>query len=317
MSWLRLVRKMRSSYLIMIAAIAWVGVMAPMTAIADSPLFVGVLEDVQPGNLSPAMSAAHVRVAFEKRGAVWVPLKTDFNTPEALAESYKYYPETVSWTVVFDGKSLGTITSKNPGPPTSYGDVGTQTITTDHSRIPQITSRLADFSHFGNPAKSRPLVLVSVPHFQDPDDWKPTTLSDDEKRAAMRAFRNRFPFLEQCDKPEEKPIHMVPYSDTEILFMKAFRSARGEILFGQRLDDKRSNCGFFDDEHFFDYWFVMDGHLQTRLLGSQMVPMDAVDLDDNGHSDWIFQTARGEDEDGYDLFYNDFAKKASFHWRYH
>lgn len=61
----------------------------------------------------------------------------------------------------------------------------------------------------------------------------------------------------------------------------------------------------------------MDRHQRVRLLGSQMIPIDAVDLDDSGHSDWVFQTARGEDEDGYVLFYGNFAKKASFHWTYH
>jgi hypothetical protein len=296
----------------------WAGAAGSVVAIADSsPLFVGVLEDVKPGNLSPAMSVAHVRVAFQKRGAEWVPLKTDFNTPEALAESHKYYPDAVSWTVVFDGKRIGTIESKNPGASGAYGDVGTQTITTDHALIPKISSRAADFSHFDNPAKTRPLVLVSAPHFKDPEGWKPTTLSEVEKKEAIKNFRNRFPSLEQCDKPEEKPIHMVPYSDKEILFIKAFRSRSGEIIFGQRLDDKRSNCGFFDDELFFDYWFVRDEHQQVRWLGSQMMPMDAVDLDDSGHSEWIFQTGRGEDQDGYELFYDNFAKKASFHWTYH
>lgn len=308
---------MKVRRVVAIIIFCWVGAIGSMVAIADSPLFVGVLEDVKPGNLSPGMSFAHVRVAFEKQGTAWVPLKTDFNTPEALAESYKYYPEAVSWTVVFDGKRLGTIESKNPGSPSAYGDVGTQTITTDHALIPKIRSRAADFSHFDNPANTRPLVLVSAPHFKDPEGWKPTTLSETEKKEAIRNFRNRFPLLEQCDKPEEKPIHMVPYLDEEILFIKAFRSANGEIMFGQRLSAGRSNCGFFDDKLFFDYWFFRDEQKHFRLLGSEMMPIDAVDLDGSGHSEWIFQTGRGEDEDGYELFYDNFAKKASFHWTYH
>ncbi len=304
-------------HVIVSVAFCWAGATSSVMAGADTPVFVGVLEDVKSDNLSPAMSVPHVRVVFQKRGMEWVPLKTDFNTPEALAESYKYYPEVVSWTVVFDGKKIGTITSKNPGSPSSYGDIGTQTITTDHAHIPQITTRVEDFSHFGNPAKSRPLVLVSVPHFKDPDGWKPSALSETEKKLAIKNFREKFPLLEQCVKPEEKPIQMVPYSDEEVLFIRTFRSTGGETIFGQRLNDKRSNCGFFDDEHFFDYWFVLDEHQRIRSLGSQMTPMDAVDLDDSGHSEWIFQTARGEDEDGYELFYDNFAKKASFHWTYH
>ena len=54
-----------------------------------------------------------------------------------------------------------------------------------------------------------------------------------------------------------------------------------------------------------------------KLLGSQMMPVDAVDLDNSGKSAWIFLTSRGEDDFGYELFYEGFAKKASFSWAYH
>lgn len=252
---------------------------------ADLPIIVGVLEEVKAGNPSPAMSVPHVRVAFQKKGAQWVPFRTDFKTPETLAESYKFYPETVIWSVVSGGKKIGVIASKNPGPPNSHGDVGTQTITTERARIP----------------RPGPLVLVSLPNFKDPEEWKPTTLSEGEKKSAISNFRNRIRSL-------KKPVHGVPYSDGEIILIGAFRSRSGELLFGQGLDDKRSNFG---------YWFVLDKRRKIRLLGSEMTPIGAADLDDNGHSEWIFQTARGEHEDGYELLYDDFAKKSSFHWTYH
>ena len=160
-------------------------------------------------------------------------------------------------------------------------------------------------------------MLVSAPNFKDPEGWKPTKLTNVEKAAAIRNFRIQLPSLEQCDKPEEQPIHLVPYRDDEVILVKAYRSRSGEVLFGQRLDDKRSNCWFFDDEHFFDYWFVMDAGQRIRSLGSEMIPIDAVDLDDDGHSEWVFQTARGEDEDGYALYFVDFTQRAYFHWIYH
>jgi hypothetical protein len=314
-NWLRLAGKRAQR--VFAAALCLIGVTAPVVASADSPIIVGVLEDVKPGNLSTAMSVPHARVAFQKTGDEWVPFRTDFNTLDALAESYKYYPDTVGWTVVFDGKKIGAITSKNPGPPNSYGDVGAQTITTDRAHIPKITVGLSAFSHSDNPAQSRPLVLVSVPNYKDPDAWKPTHLSGAEQKLAIKSFRERYPSLEHCDRPEEKPIKMIPYSDGEILFLGAYRSRSGEVIFGQRLDDKRSNCGFFDDPLFFDYWFALDQAGEIRLLGSQMTPIDAVDLDNSGHSEWVFQIARGEDEDGYELFYENFARKATFHWAYH
>jgi hypothetical protein len=295
----------------------WIAICRSTIAKADSPIFVGVLEDVEPGNLSPAMSSAHVRIAFQKQDATWIPMKSDFDSPDALAQADRYYPSTVNWTVVFEGKQIGTITSKSPGQLHGYGDIGTQIITTNPTNIPGIANGASNFSYTGNRARTRPLLLVSAPNFKDPDDWMRTSLSAAEKRFAIEDFRKRFPLLEHCDKPEEEPIRMVPYSDDEILFTGAYRSKNGEVIFGQRLDETRSKCEFWDDDHFFDYWSVLNTNQNVQLLGSQMTPIDAADLDNGGKSEWIFKTFRAEDEDGYVLFYDDFSRKASFQWTYH
>jgi hypothetical protein len=286
-------------------------------AAAEQSLFVGVLEDVEAVNLSPAMSSIHVRVAFQKNGADWIPLKGTFGTPEALSHADTYFPATVNWTVVFGGKNIGTITSKNSGPPMGYGDVGTQSITTKPMDIPLIKTGASNFYYGDSKVRTRPLLLVSAPNFTDPDGWKPTTLSLAEKQLVIRNFRKKFPKMEQCKEPEEEPIYMIPYSDDEILLIKAYRSQSGEVLYGQRLDGTRSKCGFFDDQNFFDYWFVLGADQRIRLLDSQMTPMDAADLDNTGKSAWVFHTSRGEDRDGYELFYDDFTKRATFEWSYH
>jgi hypothetical protein len=161
------------------------------------------------------------------------------------------------------------------------------------------------------------LILVSEPHFRDPEGWKPTQLTTGEKNRAVNAFRERIPTSERCDQPEEGPVHKVPYADAAIRLLKAYRSRSGNVLLGMRLDDKGANCDFFDDENFFDYWFLLQTNGAARLLDSQMTPMDAVDLDNGGKSEWIFQTSRGEDREGYELFYDDFSKRASFSWTYH
>ena len=78
---------------------------------------------------------------------------------------------------------------------------------------------------------------------------------------------------------------MIPYHNLdEIILLKAYRSKSGEVLYGQRLDGIRSKCGFFDDEHFFNYWFVLGVDQRITLLDSQMTPMDAADLDNTGRS---------------------------------
>jgi hypothetical protein len=296
----------------------WAGIPNSMIAIADLPIFVGVIEDVEPNNLSPAMSGAHVRIAFRKQGSAWIPMKSNFDTREALAQADRYFPTTVNWTVVFNGKQIGAIASKSSGQLQWYGDVGTQIITTKAANIPRISTDASNFRYVTWRARTRPLLLVSAPNFKDPESWKPATLFAAEKSLAIKEFRKRFPLLEQCDRPEEQPIHMVPYSDDEIIFMKvAYRSNTGEAILGLRLDETRSKCEFYGDERFFDYWFALKTNRSVQLLGSRMTPMDAADLDDSGKSAWIFHTSREEDEDGYELFYDDFSKKAAFYWTYH
>jgi hypothetical protein len=308
-----LVGHMKTLPVLIACALCWFAVKAA----AEAPLYVGVLENVEAVNLSPAMSTIHVRVAFQKNGADWIPMKGTFGTPEALSRADSYFPASVNWTIVFSGKSIGTIDSKNPGPPMGYGDVGTQSITTKPADIPLIKTGATDFYYGDSKVHTRPLILVSVPNFKDPDGWKPTTLTLAEKQLVVKNFRKKFPKMEQCKEPEEEPTYMVPYGDDEILLLKAYRSRSGEVLYGQRLDGKRSMCGFFDDETFFDYWFVLSADQRIKLLDSQMTPMDAADLDNTGKSAWVFHTSRGEDWDGYELFYDDFTKRATFQWSYH
>jgi hypothetical protein len=289
----------------------------PLAAIADPPVVVGVIEDTAFQDLTPAMSSIHVRLAFQKQGMEWIPFGSGTQFDMTSARSDPSFPATVNWTVVFDGKQLGNIISTNPEPSNRYADIGVQAITTAAKDIPRVRIGARDFHLADRRERTRPLLVVSVPNFHDPEGWKVTSLTVAEKKLAIAKFRNKFPKMEQCDDPETKPIHMVPYFDDEIVFIKAYRSKSGDVLYGQKLDDTRSKCGFFDDEHFFDYWFLSSQHNGIQLLDSQMTPMDAADLDGNGHSEWVFQTSRGEDEDGYELFYDGFTKKASFHWVYH
>ena len=294
-----------------------IAVLTSIQARAQTPLYVGVLEDINSTGNFTITDRLHVRVAFQKKNKDWIPMKSDFNTQDALTSVDRFYPKTVNWTVVFEGKKIGEISSKSPGPLNWYADVGKQIISTSAKDVPKITKEVSAFSYQPGPAKTRPLLLVSIPNFKDPDHWKPTALSAAEKRLAISNFRTQFPSLEQCDQPEEQPIHMVPYSDDEILFIQSYRSKNDSVVFGMRLDEARSNCGFFDDEHFFDYWYALNKDQNVRLLGSQMTPVDAADLDNSGKSAWVFHTSRGDNEDGYELFYDDLSKKAYFHWNYH
>jgi hypothetical protein len=281
-----------------------------LRALAETPTYVGVLEGPTDDASSAVSARTHVRIAFRKDGAEWKAMPGELGTPESL-----------QWTVVFDGRTLGTATSRNPGELHWYADVGTHILTS--RAAPEIRTDAADFRYgSGARAKARPLLLISGPDASatdrwDPQGWKRSALSGEERLLAIAAFRSKVPDSERCARPEEQPIHRVRFADSAVTIVKAYRDNGGEVLFGARLQDPRANCGFFDDETFFDYWFVIDAQHRVRYLDSQMEALDAADLDHRGKSAWLFFTSRGEDEDGYELFYDDFRKRVQFQWIYH
>ena len=129
-------------------------------AAGEPPLYVGVLEDGQafPGNHQfPILSAEpHVRIAFRKQGADWLPMDTNYPNPTALEVANSTYPSSVDWTVIFDGKEAGRISSRNPGPLHWFADLGVQIITTDLANVPRISAGAKDFEYTTGAANSRP-----------------------------------------------------------------------------------------------------------------------------------------------------------------
>ena len=293
-------------------------------ASADAPLYVGFLEGPQTAAIgaNPPISArTHVRIAFRKDGLVWKPMASNFDTPSALSLASRAYPGSVRWTVVFDGRTLGDLTSRTPGKLHWYSDIGTHVLKTE-AAVPMVRAGAADFFYGGgNKAKIRPLLLISAgtstPAQWDPQGWKPSALNPDERRMAIAAFRNKVVSSQRCDAPEQSPGHPVPYGDNAVAIVKSYRDNGGEVLFSARLNDPKANCDFFDDETFFSYWFVIDRQRHIHYLDSQMTPIDAADLDHSGRSSWLFFTSHGDNDDGYELFYDDFKKKALFQWSYH
>lgn len=299
------------------AAIIVLAGMRASFASSATPVYLGVLEGPQveaTQPLPPVSSRVHVRVVFRREGSAWKPMPSAFGTLAALRDASRHYPASVDWTVVYRGRDIGHVTSHAPGVLHWYADAGTQILSTPATDIPIVRDGARDFSDDDTPARRRPLLLVSAPNAGDPQRWKPTVLTRAETAKAAAALRVRVPRAERCQAPEQEPVRAVPYGNDSIQVLRAYRDKDGEVLFGERLVDPRANCDFFDDPTFMDYWFVMDRQGPVRYLGRQMTPMEAADVDHDGTSAWIFFTSRGEDRSGYELFYDDFDKVASFDW---
>src|SRR5436853_4563826 len=109
-----------------------------------------------------------VRIAFKKEDGLWKVYQHDFDTPEALDKSWKYFPQAISWNICFDGRNIGSLRSRNPNQITQYMDVGLQVIESN-SKIPTIGEPSLSFSGFLYSPVYRPLLLNSQPHCNDPD----------------------------------------------------------------------------------------------------------------------------------------------------
>lgn len=291
---------------------------APSAAQADSPIYVAVFEDFASSfnDQSSLTLQPHIRVAFQKSASGWAAMPLGIYTPGDLSGVTKDYPRKLDWTVVFDGKSIGNITSQSPEPLPSYGDIGIQKITSDPKQNPHISTGASSFIYSPGKVRTRPVLLVTAPNFKDPDGWNLSTLTANEKATVVNEFRKLHLKMESCDSNAETP-ELIDYSDKDLIVIKTYRSNKDEILLGLKLDSSHTTCDNYDDKNFYDYWFVMNREGLIKQLGNQMMPLDAADLGADGHSEWVFQTSRPEDEDGYKLFYDDFSKTAYFYWEYH
>ena len=131
--------------------------LAPATH-AESPILVGMLEDIEPDNdLSPAMTTPHVRLAFEYHDSTW-------------HEFSREYPAKVEWTVVFDGRRIGTLQSRAPKSTVHMpANAGVETIATPSDKLPHIRAGATRFTYAGYAARTRPLIcdFDEYPSFDD------------------------------------------------------------------------------------------------------------------------------------------------------
>lgn len=85
-----------------------------------------------------------MRVVFQKERGGWKAFKHDFNTPDALDGSLKYFPKKVKWNICFKGKTIGALVSRIPKEISYYSNAGTHLIDA-HSQIPVIGIPTAEF----------------------------------------------------------------------------------------------------------------------------------------------------------------------------
>jgi hypothetical protein len=275
-------------------------------------LALGVLEDV-PGEYAGAPNSPGVRVVFHKNGSDWESFPNNCLDPTCLKTVSSKYPLQVTWTIAFDGRDLGQVTGRTPKEFQFYSHVGLQEVVSIGA-IPTVGSRSAEYGGFTNAAVYRPLVAISQPNFKDPESWKPSKLPADVIKLLRQEFRKRFPRVYNCTSPADAAAKPWLYKDENIRILKKYSSNRHWSVVQVRLEDYR--CDGPPDDPFLDYWFALSPTNEITLLDNGMWLVDAGDYDHDGRSELVFSIDR-YDQGGYELFYDDFKKHATFEFSYH
>src|SRR4051812_2821920 len=184
-------------------------------------LVVGILEDI------PQMgSAAHIRAirpAFIKESGQWKYFRCKGYVVTACGEKTSHnLPSNLTWTIAFDGKSIGQITTKTYSVDAEWKE-GLQLAV--GREIPSIGKPSHQYDGWLGGPVLRPLVVISTPNAGDPDRWKPATLPLSLQKRVRVAFRGMYPKVHHCGEDDAGSTNSPwLYKDSEIKITKAYSS---------------------------------------------------------------------------------------------
>jgi hypothetical protein len=276
-------------------------------------VILGVLEENK-GHYVGDPNYRDVRVIFQKNADVWQAFQSDCDDLACLKAVASTYPSEMKWTIAFDGRNLGQLVSHAPSDFQWYSDIGQQTITSTNP-VPTVGTRSAEFGGYTEASVHRPLVANSKCYFADPDQWKPFVPSSEIATLLQQAFRKKYPDLCRIGQTAQNKLEEFSYRNDEVRIVKAYASRLGLMvarLHLEAIDCQDTEAGFDID----DPWFVVDAAKVVKYLDSGMWLVDAGDYDNDGSSELIFSISR-ENEGGYEIWYENLKKHATFKFGYH
>lgn len=269
----------------------------------DAETTIGVLESVNTGG----RRAHHARILFRKAGAEWKAYLPEMTDEAALKASLDALPETVSWTVAFDGRSLGALTSKRPSSIQLYAEVGTHLVDAA-AKIPTVGAPETRFAGFVDEGPVyRPLVLTSSAHVADPEQWKPHTATAKELALVKEALGKQFSLSSQA------------LSRASVRAVRAYKSrTNGATLVSvnvTKIAELPIEAATESDDPEYLLTFVIR-NAETRQLAPNLTLVDAGDYDGDGSSEVLFKRS-AYNADGYVLYSDGFSKSAELSWSHH
>ena len=285
------------------AAIALLGAgKAPTPTNVEVPIYLGVLEPPA----SQTNGQFQVRVAFRYHDQQWSAMPDQDKDHDGLKLAAKF-PLQVSWTIELNGKKLGEVNSVRP-PSYSGSDVGLESLKAG-SIPPEVQDDAAAFATSRGSAAYRPLVAISKPNYQDPDQWAPFDPPAAMRVRAAAAFKHKIVLDLKCGgKPTRD------YPDSAIrTYGKAYRSMSGDVLIAMNPDAGLKHCGEASNgDQWRSVWFHLKGD-RFSWIGNGLTLLDVADYIGDGFAEVLFQY-NGDNRDGYVLLDPRDDTKNEFSW---
>ena len=269
---------------------------------ADAPI-VGMLE---PQSQCKRDKRPAVRALFARSGSSWISL-----VDREIAAGYDMGQ--MEWTVTFDGRTLGTVRTVDPGVPDDRSfryDRDYRLAIIDDQPLPTIANRREEFGGWCDTPDVRPLVVNAQSRSADPDQWKPFAIGNGYRELLLDRF------LQAFDEPIECSNLPAGYefSARDLVIHKSYRDAAGRLLVALRLLPNGDRCDAGWDLVSPVAWFSIAE--TVRHVGNDLTLIDAGDYDNDGESEILFWYA-GYNQDGYIILYDGLRWQSNYHWGYH
>jgi hypothetical protein len=287
----------------------------------DDAVLVGVLEHgfLRSPRGTRGAEFKDVRLAFRRTPAGWQAFPHDPRDVDALRAIAQAYPAAGTWTVAFDGRALGSVSTRQPEAYRFYAEVGRLPVSSEHIPSVGVATAKSPFIRMDAEATYRPLVAASRSTVSDPEGWKRDVPSRDARMHAIAAFRARLPKVETCDDAG-RTLPRRAYSDDEVRTVESFKSKKAAYVVSLVIAPRRDSFCDYGDEEVADplvHTFGVDESGNAVFLGTAMTLVDAGDYDGDGRSELIFWRSEGDNNEGYVLVANGFRSRVAFEWHYH
>jgi hypothetical protein len=252
-----------------------------------------------------------VRVLFAKSGKNWISL-------DSAEAGQSFLTAKMEWIVTYDGKSLGSVETTDPGFSTEYPWTYPRDRFLDpvsSQSLPAVKNDGKRFHGWCSAPENRPLIVISHGSAIDPSRWATSVLSMKDKKRLFGKFQKVAGGALVCPQDPEVAVPF-NYSLKNIEVLTCLKDKDGRQLVTLRLRPTKEseNCDGPLDSAWDQHTFMLSASATYLGVGLELV--GAGDFDGDGQSELLFWHT-GYDEDGYLLFSKDFEHKTKYLWAYH